>query len=73
MVEIDELDQLFLENLLPADDLLDERMLEQVRHVWSPLKVLNQTSVGWRKSVMELLNLCFYLPLLLSVNVAEER
>lgn len=48
LVEIDELDQLLLQDLLPAHDLLDEDMLQQVEHVRSQLEILNQTSVGAR-------------------------
>lgn len=49
LVEINELNQLFLQDFLFADDLFDEHMLEQVEHVWSQLKVLNQTSMGRKK------------------------
>lgn len=49
MVEINELNQLFLQDFLFADDLFDEHMLEQVEHVWSELKVFNQTSVGRKR------------------------
>lgn len=45
LVEINELNQLFLKYFLSADYLFDEHMLEQVQHIWSELKVLNQTSV----------------------------
>lgn len=46
LAEINELDQLFLQNPLSAGSPSDEHMLEQVEHVWSELKVLNQTSGG---------------------------
>lgn len=46
LVEINELNQLFLQYFLFANSLFDEHMLQQVEHVRSELKVLNQTSVG---------------------------
>lgn len=49
LVEINELNQLFLQNFLSANNLFDENMLEQVEHIWSQLKILNQTSVGMRR------------------------
>lgn len=49
LVEINELNQLFLKYFLSANYLFDEHMLEQVQHIWSELKVLNQTSVEWKR------------------------
>lgn len=49
LIEINEFNQLLLQDLLSSYGLLDERMLEQVQHVWSQLKVLNQTSVTWNE------------------------
>lgn len=46
LVEIDELDQLFLQYFLPAHCLLDEDVLQQVGHVRSELKVLDETPAG---------------------------
>lgn len=46
LVEIDELDQLFLQHSLPAHCLLDEDVLQQVGHVRSELKVLDETPAG---------------------------
>lgn len=43
LVEVDELDQLFLQDLLSARRLSDEAVLQQVQHVRSQLKVLDQT------------------------------
>lgn len=48
LVEIDELNQLFLQHFLPAHCLLDEDVLEQVGHVWSELKVLDETPAASR-------------------------
>lgn len=46
LVEIDELDQLFLQHFLPAHCLLDEDVMQQVGHVRSELKVLDETPAG---------------------------
>lgn len=44
LVEVDVFHQLLLQHLLLPQDLLEERMLEEVHNVGSQLKVLNQTS-----------------------------
>lgn len=45
LIEVDELDQLFLQYFLSADGLFDEAVLQQVQHVGSELEVLDQTPV----------------------------
>lgn len=49
LVEINEFDQLFLQYFLSANSLFDERVLEEVQHIRSQLKVLNQTSVKFEE------------------------
>lgn len=54
--------QLLLQHLLLPQDLLEERMLEEVHHIGSQLKVLDQAS-GWQavrkdKQNLESLGFC---------------
>lgn len=46
LIEVDELDQLFLQYFLSADGMFDEAVLQQVQHVGSELEVLDQTPVS---------------------------
>lgn len=48
LVEVDELDQLLLQDPLPADGASDEAVLQQVRNVGPQLEVLDQTPAGSR-------------------------
>lgn len=48
LVEVDELDQLLLQDLLPPDGAPDEAVLQQVRNVGTQLEVLDQAPAGSR-------------------------
>lgn len=48
LVEVDELDQLLLQDSLPADGASDEAVQQQVRNVGPELEVLDQTPAGSR-------------------------
>lgn len=50
LVEINELDQLLLQDFLPADGAFDEVVLQQVQHVGSQLEVLDQAPARSRSS-----------------------
>lgn len=54
MIEVNELDQLLLQDPLSADGMLDEVVLQQVQHVRSELKVLDQTPASGPRASSEI-------------------